>query len=178
MALTLALSGKVAIGANGGRGVGVGVMVENGHCTYLADSRWILCDTYPSILGCQVPYLFDTTARRKRRLGTFFAPPWYRGPDRCDLQLRASPSGRLVALDSAHQGGWQMYLIDVSAVVGDGAAWSPSGESPPVPSLVDVGRSEAHAEKMLGIRMTMGTRGSVRFGSVRFGSVKDCTRLG
>ena len=97
--------------------VGDGAMLEDGHCTYLDDRRWILCDTYPGILGYQTPYLFDTETQLKHRLGSFFAPAAYRGPHRCDLHPRGSPTGRLVALDSAHAGGRQMYLLDVSPLL-------------------------------------------------------------
>lgn len=97
--------------------VGPDSLVEDGHCTYLGDRRWILCDTYPDILGHQHPYLFDTATEREHPLGMFFAPQAYRGAKRCDLHPRASPSGRLVAVDSAHAGGRQMYLIDVSEIL-------------------------------------------------------------
>lgn len=97
--------------------VGRSTLVEDGHCTFLQDRRWILSDTYSGILRQQVPYLYDTATDRKHLLGAFAVPGAQRGPHRCDLHPRASPSGRLVAIDSAHADGRQIYLIDVSGVV-------------------------------------------------------------
>lgn len=94
------------------------VMTVNGHNTYLPGKRWVLNDTYPDRNRLQHPYLFDTTTGRKTPLGHFLSPKEYTGEWRCDNHPRYSPDGRLVTIDSPHQGGRQIYLIDISDIVG------------------------------------------------------------
>ncbi len=99
--------------------VGEGVMTVNGHCTYLPGSRWILNDTYPDKQRNQNPYLFHIATGRRVPLGHFHQPKEYAGEWRCDLHPRHSPDGRKVVIDSTHGGnGRQMYLIDISSIVG------------------------------------------------------------
>jgi hypothetical protein len=98
--------------------VGKGVMTENGHCTYLPGNQWILNDTYPDKDRLQHVYLFHVASGRRVRLGSFLSRKEYTGEWRCDTHPRFSPDGRLVVIDSPHQGGRQMHLIDVSRVVG------------------------------------------------------------
>jgi hypothetical protein len=94
-------------------------MNRNGHISYLRGGRWILSDTSPDAKRLQHQYLYDTLTRRKVELGAFYSPPEYRGFWRCDTTPRASPDGRKVIFDSPHDGrGRQMYLIDISGVVG------------------------------------------------------------
>jgi len=94
------------------------VMTENGHCSYLRDTRWILCDTYPDAQRNQNPYLYDTKSARRYPLGHFYTPPKYRGEWRCDTHPRSSADGRKIVIDSAHEGnGRQLYLIDASEIV-------------------------------------------------------------
>jgi hypothetical protein len=98
--------------------VGGGVMTGDGHCTYLPDHRWILCDTYPDAQRLQHPYLFDTRTGTRHPLGHFFSPPEYRGEWRCDTHPRISRDGRLVTIDSPHAGGRQIYLMDIRTITG------------------------------------------------------------
>ncbi|MGH9658827.1 MAG: TolB family protein [Bryobacteraceae bacterium] len=94
------------------------VMTENGHNTYLPGDRWILNDTYPDKQRLQHPYLYDTQTGRRHPLGHFLSPPEYTGEWRCDTHPRFSPDGRKVVIDSPHNGGRQMYLIDIGAIAG------------------------------------------------------------
>ena len=98
--------------------VGRDVMTVNGHCTYLPDTRWILNDTYPDRERNQNPYLFDTASGKRYPLGHFRSPPEYAGEFRCDTHPRFSPDGAKVTIDSPHAGGRQIYLIDISGIVG------------------------------------------------------------
>jgi hypothetical protein len=95
--------------------VGLGVMTSNGHCTYLPGGRWILNDTYPlAEERMQQLYAYDTLSERRVELGAFHNPPAYCGEWRCDLHPRATPDGRRVLIDSAHEGlGRQIYLIEI-----------------------------------------------------------------
>jgi Tol biopolymer transport system component len=94
------------------------VMTVNGHNTYLPGNRWILNDTYPDKERLQHPYLFDTKTGRRHALGHFLSPKEYSGEWRCDTHPRYSPNGKMVTIDSPHNGGRQIHLIDISAIVG------------------------------------------------------------
>lgn len=95
------------------------VMIVNGHNTYLPGNKWILNDTYPDKERMQHPYLYDTQSGTRVPLGHFYSPPEYTGEWRCDTHPRSSPDGKKVVIDSPHGGnGRQMYLIDISRIVG------------------------------------------------------------
>jgi hypothetical protein len=98
--------------------VGADVMTVNGHCTYLPGGRFILNDTYPDRDRNQNVYLYEIATGKVTPVGSFAAPPEYTGEWRCDTHPRFSPDGRQVCIDSAHNGGRQMYLIDLSEAVG------------------------------------------------------------
>jgi len=89
------------------------VMTENGHCTYLPGNRWILNDTYPDKQRLQHPYLYHVETGRRRPLGHFHSPAEYTGEWRCRTHPRFSPDGKKVVIDSPHNGGRQLYLIDI-----------------------------------------------------------------
>lgn len=99
--------------------VGPEKMPVNGHNTYLAgtDGAWILNDCYPDRERMQVPYLYHVPTDRRVDLGRFPSPPVYTGEWRCDTHPRSSRSGRLVCIDSPHEQGRQLHLLDVAAVV-------------------------------------------------------------
>ena len=99
--------------------VGQGVMTQNGHCTYLPGNEWILNDTYPDHQRKQHVYLYHVSSGNRISLGHFYSPPAYRGEWRVDTHPRFSPDGRSVVIDSPHSGdGRQLYLIDISGIVG------------------------------------------------------------
>lgn len=98
--------------------VGPDVMTVNGHCTYLPrGGRYILNDTYPDRERNQNVFLYELASGKRIPLGSFHAPPRYTGEWRCDTHPRASRDGRFVCIDSAHEGGRQMYLIDLREVI-------------------------------------------------------------
>jgi len=106
-------------GTDNVRAVGKDIMTQNGHCSYLPGNRWILNDTYPDKQQKQHVYLYHVATGKKVPLGQFYSPPRYRGEWRCDTHPRFSPDGRSVVIDSPHGGnGRQMYLIDISHIVG------------------------------------------------------------
>ncbi len=103
--------------------VGAEKMPRDGHNTYLPIGNghdWILNDAYPTKdKRQQIPYLYHEPSDARHDLGKFHLPPAYTGEWRCDLHPRASNDGRTVAVDSPHGGdGRQVYLLDVSALVG------------------------------------------------------------
>ena len=97
--------------------IGPDVMTVNGHCTYLPGNRYILNDTYPDRQRLQHVYLYDTKNQRRMPVGDFLLPSEYAGEWRCDTHPRFSRDGRTVCIDSAHEGGRQLYLIDISSLV-------------------------------------------------------------
>ena len=99
--------------------VGKSIMTRNGHCTYLPGNQWILNDTYPDKERKQNVYLYNVATGKTVPLGYFYLPPEYNGEWRCDTHPRFSPDGQKVVIDSPHAGnGRQMYLIDISTIVG------------------------------------------------------------
>jgi hypothetical protein len=98
--------------------IGDGVMTHNGHCTYLPGNKWILNDTYPmKETRLQHLYLYEVATGKRISLGDYFSDPVYNGEWRADLHPTSSRDGRLVCIDSAHEGGRQLFLIDVSGIV-------------------------------------------------------------
>jgi len=99
--------------------VGKEKMPVNGHNTYLphSDGQWVLNDCYPDKERMQIPYLYHVPTDRRVDLGRFPSPPAYTGEWRCDTHPRSSRSGRLVCIDSPHEQGRQMHLLDVAGLV-------------------------------------------------------------
>jgi Tol biopolymer transport system component len=94
-------------------------MTRNGHCTYLPGNKWIVNDTYPDVEQNQNVYLYNVATGKTVPLSHFYLPPEYKDEWRCDTHPRFSPDGRSVIIDSPHGGtGRQMYLIDITAIVG------------------------------------------------------------
>ena len=95
----------------------------NGHITLHKNGEWILTDTY-NIDGYIYLYMYHIPTKKFVPLGKlafkldgqlFTANP---GIFRVDLHPRFSPDGKLVSIDSSHEGfGRQMYLIDISSVI-------------------------------------------------------------
>lgn len=99
--------------------VGKDVMTQNGHNTYVpgTGNQWVLNDTYPDKDALQHPYLYHIPSARKVAIGHFRSPPAYRGEWRCDNHPCASRDGAKVVFDSPHEGGRQVYLADISAII-------------------------------------------------------------
>ncbi len=99
--------------------VGEGVLKRDGHCTYSPDRRWILADAYPGRSDHhRVVYLYDPAANRRVEIARVYSPPALTAEIRCDLHPRWSRDGTEVCFDSAHEGDRQMYVVDVSSIVG------------------------------------------------------------
>lgn len=100
--------------------VGHQKMPTNGHNTYLPApySDWILNDTYPDRkTSRQTVYLYHVPSDRRFDLGHFPSPPAYRSEWRCDTHPRSSDDGTQVAIDSPHDGGRQVYLLDIKELL-------------------------------------------------------------
>ena len=102
------------------RVVGDGVLTENGHMTFSpADQRWLLSDTYPDDSTHErTLFLFDMDRCERHDIGSFYADPGLSKENRCDLHPRWRRDGMHVCIDSVHENDRQMYVIDVSSIVG------------------------------------------------------------
>ncbi|MFW6189996.1 MAG: hypothetical protein ACOC7T_06135 [Planctomycetota bacterium] len=98
--------------------VGEGILEGDGHCSWSPDRRWILTDTYPGDENMRTLILYRPDERRRIDVGRFHSPPELSGEVRCDLHPRWSRDGRSVCFDSAHECSRQMYVADVSQIVG------------------------------------------------------------
>ena len=99
--------------------VGKEKMPVNGHNTYLPgrNNEWVLNDCYPDKQRMQTPYLYHIPTDRRIDLGHFYSPAFYTGEWRCDNHPRASRDGKLVCIDSPHDHGRQMYLMEVDGLL-------------------------------------------------------------
>jgi len=102
------------------RVVGDGVLTENGHMTFSpANERWLLSDTYPDDSTHErTLFLFDMDRCERYDIGSFYADPGLSKENRCDLHPRWRRDGMHVCIDSVHENDRQMYVIDVSSIVG------------------------------------------------------------
>lgn len=99
--------------------IGADVLDTDGHCSYSPDRRWILTDTYPrSGRPQRTLILYEVATNRRVDVGHYYASPEIAGEIRCDLHPRWSRDGRQACFDSIHEGDRQMYVMDVSDVVG------------------------------------------------------------
>jgi hypothetical protein len=96
------------------------ILTENGHMTFSpTDKRWLLSDTYPdSTTNERTLFLLDVDENVRYDIGRFYADPNLRKENRCDLHPRWSRDGRSVCIDSVHESERQMYVLDVSEIVG------------------------------------------------------------
>lgn len=97
--------------------VGQGVLTEDGHCSFSADGRWILNDTYPDRYGLRTLMLFHLRDGKRVDLARLMSAPELRGEVRCDLHPRWSRDNQFVCIDSAHTGERQMYLVDIRRIL-------------------------------------------------------------
>lgn len=96
------------------------ILTENGHMTFSpTDKRWLLSDTYPdSTTNERTLFLLNVDENVRYDIGRFYADPALRKENRCDLHPRWSRDGRSVCIDSVHESERQMYVLDVSEIVG------------------------------------------------------------
>ena len=102
--------------------VGEEKMPVNGHNTYLPTGNgvdWILNDTYPrGVKRHQIPYLYHVPTDTRKDIAHLHSPAPYKGEWRCDAHPRSSNDGKLVCVDSPHEGtGRQLWLFDVSELI-------------------------------------------------------------
>lgn len=95
----------------------VGVVEEDGHCSFSPDRQWVLNDTYPDRFHMRTLMLIRFEDEKRVDLARLFAPLELSGEIRCDLHPRWCRTGRQVCFDSAHEGGRQMYVFNLDGIV-------------------------------------------------------------
>ncbi len=101
------------------------LLTVDGHCSWSPDRRWLLTDTYLDADRMRTLILYCPDQERRVDIGRFYSPPGLDGPLRCDLHPRWSRDGTKVCIDSAHEGSRQVYVLDVSDLVGPRTAGEP-----------------------------------------------------
>lgn len=99
--------------------IGDGTFTKDGHCNYSPDGRWLLTDEYPRPEPYRPLILWHLAEKQRVDIGKFYSPPELDGEIRCDLHPRWSRDGTKICFDSAHEGQRQVYVMDVSEVVGE-----------------------------------------------------------
>ncbi len=98
---------------------GHGAFPSSGHNAFSPDRQWVVCDSSPQeIERMSELMLYHIPEGKKYTLGQVHSPAIYTRDIRCDLHPRWSPDGKAVTFDSVHGGTRQVYLADVSDIVG------------------------------------------------------------
>ena len=88
-----------------------------GHLNFSPDGRWMAADTYPDADGVQRLALVTVETGEVTELGRFLhRTPGATGDVRCDLHPRWSADGRLLTVDTLHEGERKIYMLDMDAV--------------------------------------------------------------
>jgi hypothetical protein len=97
--------------------VGSGILEQDGHPMFTPDRKWMVTDTYV-FEGFQPLILFNMISGERRDVVKFPAHPDFLDPAlKCDLHPRLDRAGQRVAVDSAHSGMRQLYIVEVADVV-------------------------------------------------------------
>lgn len=90
------------------------------HLIFSPDGRTLLADSYPDAQNTQTLHLVDAATGELEKLGTFNheRKPDYPVDTRCDLHPRWRPDGRIVTVDSIHDGRRGIYLLELPPVFG------------------------------------------------------------
>jgi hypothetical protein len=91
-----------------------------GHLNFSPDGQWLVADTYPDGEGVQRLALVKVATGELRELGRFYhREPGVAGDTRCDLHPRWSQDGRLLTVDTIHQGDRKIYMLDLGDLLTD-----------------------------------------------------------
>jgi len=98
---------------------GHGNLPRDGHACLSPDGCWIACDGYCDGPGRNAQLmLYRPSDDTRIILGHFHHGAQFVGDIRCDLHPRWRPDGLALTFDSVHEGSRQIYLADVSGLVG------------------------------------------------------------
>lgn len=92
---------------------------DSRHILISTDRRWIVCDTYPRGPGhVSKLMLYNVESGDMTTIGEFASEPVFEGDVRCDLHPRWTSDGKTISIDAVPDGDRQIYLFDVSEIVG------------------------------------------------------------
>lgn len=95
------------------RPLAAGTIEQDGHPMFSPDRKWMITDTYV-FKGQQPLILYSMEDGKRYDVAAFPAHPDFLEPSlKCDLHPRLDRSGRRVAVDSAHSGERQLYVVDI-----------------------------------------------------------------
>lgn len=89
------------------------ILSSDGH-PRVKDNRIVITDTYPDIWGRQHLLQYDRETHTKRTIASFYLPPSFHGPARCDLHPRLSPDQSLVCVDIVQHNRRAMAIIPIN----------------------------------------------------------------
>ena len=90
----------------------------DGHCSYSANKEWFVTDTYPDKHGTIQMMVCNEMEEAVNLLAEMGSDLELQKDCRSDLHPRWHHSRSRICIDSSHEGGRQMYAVDVSHVVG------------------------------------------------------------
>ncbi len=93
--------------------VGQGVLMEDGHPSFLPEGRRFLTDTYPNRFGRQTLMLFDMPSSQLIWTRSLFRSRKYNGEVRCDLHPRLDYTAKQVCVDDEYKGERVMRIIKI-----------------------------------------------------------------
>lgn len=76
-----------------------GILVSDGHPSFLPYDNLIITDTYPDKFGERKLILYDFADKSKNEIGSFEEPVRFNGEIRCDLHPRLDREGKRVCID-------------------------------------------------------------------------------
>jgi len=88
----------------------------DGHCSYSPDKKYIITDTYPNRKRIASVFLCTEDGEengKAKMIARVFSPFRYDNDCRCDLHPRWSRDGKMIAIDSIHEGRRGLYVIPV-----------------------------------------------------------------
>lgn len=94
------------------RKIGEGDLVVDGHPSLRPGGRFLVTDTYPRSMKESL-IIYDLADNKMVVPVKFKHSPKYVGAVRCDLHPRWSGSGKMIAVDSIHDGSRQVYMLKV-----------------------------------------------------------------
>lgn len=101
--------------------VGQGILEQDGHPMFAPDRRWMVTDTY-AFEGFQPLILFSMDSRTRHDIVSFPVHENFKQPAlKCDLHPRWNRAGTKIAVDSAHSGMRQLYVVDASSFLTNSA---------------------------------------------------------
>jgi hypothetical protein len=103
----------IHIGSRKIRVIGDGQLVQDGHCSFSPDRKFLITDTYANQYDLRALILFKLSDGKRVDLELLKSPKNIPAEIRCDFHPRWSPSGRYLCIDSLHEGTRQMYMLDI-----------------------------------------------------------------